>query len=69
MTLGFQYDSQAYQLAGRCSDLLGVGRSRDRIQLRERFYVAIQKDRGAHPVSCKWFRGIFPGIKAAGAWR
>jgi len=34
--MGFQCDSQAYQLAGRYSDLLWLGRSGDRIPVRER---------------------------------
>jgi len=66
MKLGFQYDIQAYQLAGRYSDLLWLGRSGDRIPVRERFSLPIQKDLGAYPAPCKWLRGLLPGLRQPG---
>jgi len=48
MKLSFQYDIQAYELAGRYSDLLWLGRPGDRIPVRERFSVPIHNELGAH---------------------
>ena len=32
--------------------------------------ACVQTDSGSHPASCKiWIKGLFPRVKAAGAWR
>ena len=54
--------------AGYCSlysDLLWVGRSRDRIPVGARFSAPVQTGLGAHPASCTMGTGCFPGVKSS----
>ena len=53
---------------GRYSHSLRVGRSGDRIPVRARFSATIQTGSEAHPVFCTTGTGVFPWVKAAGAW-
>jgi hypothetical protein len=53
----------------RYSDLLRAGPSGDRIPVETRFFALIHTGTGTHPASCKCVLGLFPGRKAATAWR
>jgi len=53
----------------RYSDSLRPGRSGDRIPVGARFSAPLQTGPGAHLASCKLVPSLFPGVKAAGAWR
>ena len=56
-------------LLSRYSDSLQAGRSGDRIPAGARFSAPVQTVPGAHPASYTNGYRVFPGGKAAGAWR
>jgi hypothetical protein len=53
----------------RYSDSLWTERSRDQIALASRFPHLSRKAHGSTQPPAKWAPGLFPGDKAAGAWR
>ena len=53
----------------RYSDSLRAGRSGDRIPVRAKFSVLVQTGPGDHSASYIMGYRVFPGGKAAGAWR
>jgi len=46
-----------------------VGRSGVRTLAGAKFSAPVHTGPGAHPASCKWVTGLFPGGKAGGVWR